>query len=129
MRNLRCGRTSPALTFRSQHNSPSLHSPSPIMDPGCLYGSIPEGIRHPITPPVNKKIQASSPGPRRNWIQRHSRRPNTVNIDENTMSGENSSIFCNSNEKYPDLSISSCQPCHFPNQMLILTWYNRVNHF
>ena len=24
---------------------------------------------------------------RRNWIQRHSRRPQTVNIDENTMSG------------------------------------------
>ena len=112
MRNLRCGRSSPAPTLRSRPNSPSFGAPAPkipslgtmmspsqgahgpMMEPGCMYGSVPEGIRHPVTPPVNKKAPAPNAGPRRTWIQRHNRRPNTVNIDENTMSGEKSEIFC-----------------------------------
>ena len=61
------------------------------MDPDCLYGSTggPGGWRG-MTPPSGRRTPAPSPraGGRRTWVQRHSRRPNTVSIDDNTMSGK-----------------------------------------
>jgi hypothetical protein len=76
-----------------------LHRPlrgaSPAMDPDCLYGSVAglAGRRGPQpTPPPGRRpgpaaLPSPAPGARRTWLQRHARRPQTVNIDETTMSG------------------------------------------
>ena len=90
MKTLRCGR-SPLPGLRT------LHGPSPGVDPDCLYGSVASvsvGRRiTQATPPPGKRMTSSalpSPGPgaRRNWIQRHNRRPRAVSVDKTTMSGE-----------------------------------------
>ena len=72
---------SPAMSVRSMSGARSMSS-SGIQTP--IYGSAasPGNIRRPQVRP--------SPGPgarRHNWIHRHNRRPTTVNIDDNTMSG------------------------------------------
>ena len=89
MKTLRCDR-SPGPGLRT------LRGPSSV-DPDCLYGSVASvSLGRRITqanPPPGKRMTSSalpSPGPgaRRNWIQRHNRRPQTVSVDKTTMSGE-----------------------------------------
>ena len=117
LKNLHCGR-SPATSIRSRPNSPSLICTRPV-DPDCMYGSVSglSSARTSLTPPIARRsnYNPSPAGPRKNWIQRHNRRPNTVNIDENTMSGN-----CNSN-------ITKGDP-NPPQNMLhnILTNYNMI---
>ena len=81
-------RRSPTTSIRSRppSPSPSLVCTHPI-DPSCLYGSV--SGRTPLTPPITRRsdYNPSPARPRRNWVQRYNRRPNTVNIDENTMAG------------------------------------------
>ena len=74
---------SPAMSVRS-------------LEPGVVYGSVGgPGVSSRIfpTPPVSRRPgqYRPSPGPagrRPNWIQRYNRRPNTVNIDDKSMSGK-----------------------------------------
>ena len=75
-----------SLRSRPPSPSPTLTCPRAV-DPSSLYGSV--SGRTSLTPPVTRRPGHNpSPAiPRRNWIQRHNRRPNTVNIDENTMAG------------------------------------------
>ena len=81
--NLKYGR-SPSLSLRSQPTSPSpsLGCTRPP-EVSCMYG------RTSLTPPPGRRYNynPSPAGNRRNWIQRHNRRPNTVNIDDNTLAG------------------------------------------
>ena len=87
LRNLHYGRSqSASLRSRPPSPSPSLICTSTV-EPACLYGSV--SGRPSLTPPLARRYNynPSPAGPRKNWIQRHNRRPNTVNIDENTMSG------------------------------------------
>ena len=85
MRNLHYGR-SPSLSLRSRPTSPSPSVGCTRPPEGsCVYG------RTSLTPPPGRRYNhnPSPAGSRRNWIQRHSRRPNTVNMDENTLAGKN----------------------------------------
>ena len=87
LRNLHYGRSqSTSLRSCPPSPSPSLICRSTV-EPACLYGSV--SGRTSLTPPLARRYNynPSPAGPRKNWIQRHNRRPNTVNIDENTMSG------------------------------------------
>ena len=70
------------------------------LDPGVVYGSGPPPPHSRIfpTPPVSRRPGSyrPSPGPggrRQNWIQRYNRRPNTVNIDDKSMSGNLSCLL------------------------------------
>ena len=86
MKNLRCGR------------SPSLPRGVSPVDPDCLYGSVsvlPGGRRGQATPPSARRTSVlASPqqGGRRTWLQRHNRRPQTVSVDDSTLSGETRTI-------------------------------------
>ena len=76
----------------SLRSSPPSPSPSLIcmgsVPPPCAYASV--SGRASLTPPIIKRpnYNPSPAGIRRNWVQRHNRRPNTVNIDEKSMKGE-----------------------------------------
>ena len=69
------------------------------LDPAVVYGSVGatgSSSRLFPTPPVNRRPghYRPSPGPgarRHNWIQRYNRRPNTVNIDDKSISGNSHS--------------------------------------
>ena len=62
------------------------------LNPLLPSSPLPVHVRAPIllTPHAYmcQERQALPTIPRRNWIQRHNRRPNTVNIDEKTMAGK-----------------------------------------
>ena len=74
---------SPAMSVRS-------------LEPGAVYGSVgppAPSARMLATPPVGRRPPQYRPSPvpggrRPNWIQRYNRRPNTVNIDDKSMSGK-----------------------------------------
>ena len=74
---------SPAMSVRS-------------LEPGAVYGSVgppAPSARMLATPPVGRRPAQYRPSPvpggrRPNWIQRYNRRPNTVNIDDKSMSGK-----------------------------------------
>ena len=88
LKNIHNGRCpSPSIRSRPPSPSPSLFCPR-TAEPSHLYGSV--SGRNSLTPPVTRRpgLNPSPAIPRRNWIQRHSRRPNTVNIDEKTMAGK-----------------------------------------
>ena len=93
--------------------------PSPSMsikslDPAVVYGSVEaagsSGRIFP-TPPVSRRPgqYRPSPGPgarRHNWIQRYNRRPNTVNIDDKSISGNSNTVYVLSSQLYNKLTSS-----------------------
>ena len=109
MKNLRCGR------------SPSLPRGVSPVDPDCLYGSVsvlPGGRRGQATPPQGRRtsVLASPQQPgRRTWLQRHNRRPQTVSVDDSTLSGETRNINLAAAElTLLTLSITNTEPSTAP---------------
>ena len=77
---------SPAMSVRSLSGRPSMSMSSCPGIQSPVYGK----AMTPSPGVVRRPGYRPSPGPgarRHNWIQRHNRRPTTVNIDDNTMSG------------------------------------------
>ena len=73
------------------------------LDPAVVYGSLGQqasSSRIFPTPPVPRRPgghyrPSPAPGSRRiNWIQRYNRRPNTVNIDDKSISGKTLPLRC-----------------------------------
>ena len=70
------------------------------LDPAVVYGSVGQtGSSSRIfpTPPVPRRPGHYRPSPapgarRHNWIQRYNRRPNTVNIDDKSISGKTGTL-------------------------------------
>ena len=80
------------------------------LDPAVVYGSVSSRIFP--TPPVTRRPghYRPSPGPgtrRQNWIQRYNRRPNTVNIDDKSISGNSQPLSVLSSLLYNKLTSST----------------------
>ena len=93
LKNIHYGRTTPTLLrSRPPSPSPSLTSTRTTLPQQSQR-------RTCLTPPLIRR-SAYNPSPagyRRNWVQRHNRRPNTLNMDEESMKGEKRKILekCN----------------------------------
>ena len=85
------------------------------LDPAVVYGSVGatgSSSRLFPTPPVSRRPghYRPSPGPgtrRHNWIQRYNRRPNTVNIDDKSISGNSQPLSVLSSLLYNKLTSST----------------------
>ena len=92
--------------------SPALSVKS--LDPAVVYGRLGQtgsSARIFPTPPVPRRPgnyrPSPAPGTRRiNWIQRYNRRPNTVNIDDKSISGNPNSLYVPSSQLYNKLTSS-----------------------
>ena len=86
LKNIHYGRSTPT-SVHARPPSPALSLTCPPTS-SCVYGSV--SGRPSLTPPIVRRSShnPSPAGHRRNWIQRHNRRPNTVNIDQKSMAGE-----------------------------------------
>ena len=92
--------------------SPALSVKS--LDPAVVYGRLGQtgsSARIFPTPPVPRRPgnyrPSPAPGTRRiNWIQRYNRRPNTVNIDDKSISGNSNPLYVPSSQLYNKLTSS-----------------------